>query len=1318
MRKLFTTLLVMLVCCLTAKAQDNTIYRIIPGRDYYIWNAFYGRPLTLAASQSGPVLAAYSEQADKACIFTAEAAPTAGYVLLRHKASGRYICASTANSYATTAQTASGTGDAYQWRIKPGTNGQLVNKRNTERALGVDDNETKDEIGVWYDKSQDIERTRFEVFEAKGANMAEARKAWAMQELANVNEYIKGEIKGYVETGSNNTKYSLVNIKKFVKATSQIDDMLLNANLFTTDEMNAKTTVMRDSLVNFFTGAETGVLLTESELTGFGSTFSLSLSEMLMNDKYEGDSLRVLLRDKNGLGTMFCLTEGGNYAIVHDGTSVSLYREGTLVKKFDAYYVPRVSPQGDEAEWSIIRKSRMASSLPEILSETKAVTKGGGASTDKYGKKTRSVVALTNTTIDIDEQLDLHVISESAPLTGCNINLKNEKAWIIFDNVRPSNVINNYLRQIKINGVTASNNNNCRVDIYLNGAVVIPYNKTDEVFTGYDGEQYTKEALGLTVGAHKDLGRDANRFRSFRLKRGYMATLASDKNGKGYSRVYVADHKDIEVPVLPNALYGRISSVTIKKWQYVNKKGYCSTKGSTKDVAGKIRATWFYTWSADNSSSEDLEYIPIRQHKWWPSITQIGGHESTACLSLNEPEHSEQHNNCDCGGAINEWTACTLTTDFQETGMRIGSPAPTDAGWLSNYIGHCNDMAYRCDFVAIHCYWGSNEANDGNAWYNKLKAIYDATKRPIWITEWAYGASWTKESWPDGWSDKLEQNRWRVKDIMQKLEEAPFVERYAYYEHDTQFRNLIDWSDGHITPAGKVYRDMKSNFAYNADVQFTPVWWAPSLKTPQLKTEINEADGKLIVTITNENTDCTDILSIQKYNEASKLWEDYYVENDRSVFDEKTLRYEFSLSDFDIENDQLRVYVKRTQGDEAMSAGGSTGYITNPNIFASNKTTIEGWNCKKSAYNGYTKATGDTYFEVWSEKAAGMQFDYNQDIKDLPEGIYELSADVFNTTDNVAGATINGSVVLYAQADTVQYIANVTKDCTIDNCDRLTIKNIIVKNGTMRIGIKNVGEMSGRWAGADNFKLVRKADLDEYWLKNYYANRIAQDEASRKLTFKDIDAETADASAYVVNPSCQRTDTYAWTTKNVETANNESSTASTDNAYWNMWQGSAYTSTMTQDIAYLPEGRYSANALLRGSEDAKEISLTATVISPDKQETSSTAKIKGTGNKSEADAAYKNGWTKAVTDYLIVRPGDILRLTMKADFSKSGWWSADDFGLTYQYVEPIETGIEAISAQQPTRRDNNAMYDLTGRRIVNNNQKGLYIKGNKLMIKR
>ena len=1300
MNKIFSFVLfcTLAICC--AWAEDISLYDLAEGHDYYIYNTFYGRPLAPNTAKNQPRLVEYKDTDDAQYLFTAKKASNAGYFILQHKATGLYLAASTQNTYSTLLTQDSG--NAAQWLVRPGTNGFLTSIRNVGCSLGVDTGETGAEIGVWYDKTSGTETTLFQVFEANGEGLESSLKSWAIRELSDVTNFIEQEL--------SNKSYPLVYRNKLPASIEQARYWMANPDTKTTQDFINKTTVLRDSLTTMNKNEST-VMLTSTDMEQMGNTFSLGLTELKIKETYEGDSIYVLIRNKRGRGVRFTIRENGSYAFVQQDANILVYKDNVLQSTVPTFFVPRYTPQGDEAEWTIMRRSRLESSLPEILSTSKSVTQSGGTTTDKYGNPTRTVISLTDVKMTLDQPIDFHILSESKPLTRCKIDLAHEKAWLIFDNTMPSTVNSTYLSQITINGQEAKLNQNCRIVIYLNGALVMPYVAND-IFVGYDGEQYTGDEVSYSVGFHNNMGKNANRFRSFRLKRGYMATLASGPSGSGYSRVYVADHQDIEIPVLPTALYGRISSVTIKKWQYVSKKGWCSMTSSSAIATEcrKVRATWFYTWSADRSSTLDTEYIPIRQHIWWPSISQISGHtDATACLSINEPEHSEQHDNCDCKGTVSPWTACTITPDFQSTGMRIGSPAPTDASWLTEYIQNCNNMAYRCDFVAIHAYWGPNEAANAQAWYNQLKSIYNATKRPIWITEWNYGASWTTEGWPSGWSDQLEKERKAVKEILNVLDTCSFVERYAFYNWDTAYRTAIQWDNGSVTPAGRVYRDSKSDFAYNSKVQFTPVWWAPSLKTPSLTLRVNESTGKLAVTIKNTNEDLTDVLTIERLNTETGQWEEYYKETERFRFDNEQLKYTFPLEDFDIENTQMRVVATRLQGDKATSAPATTGYIQNPTINTDQKSEVSGWNCQKSAANGFTKATGDTYLEVWDKTAEGMQFDYSQDIEDLPEGVYELSASVFNSSDHVEGAKVNGSVVLYAQCDNVQYLAPVTLDSEMDGCERLTISGIVVRDGKMRIGVKNLGTMTARWAGADDFRLIRIAQLQDDGMAQLREARLKAEEFARTHYF----TEESDASAYVINPSCQRSDTYAWTVSNNGTNKGEASDGSATNAYWNLWQGSAFTSTMSQDITFLPEGQYSASALLRGSKDS-DISLTASVVRGDSIPETQASTIIPTGN---TGSDMNNGWYLCKTPFVTVRPGDALRITMRASIPGSGWWSADDFGLEWQYVEPLPDGIKSVDDGQWTK--NNAIYDLSGRKLSNGHvKKGIYItKGKKIVRK-
>ena len=158
---------------------------------------------------------------------------------------------------------------------------------------------------------------------------------------------------------------------------------------------------------------------------------------------------------------------------------------------------------------------------------------------------------------------------------------------------------------------------------------------------------------------------------------------------------------------------------------------------------------------------------------------------------------------------------------------------------------------------------------------------------------------------------------------------------------------------------------------------------------------------------------------------------------------------------------------------------------------------------------------------------------------------------------------------------------------------------------------------------------------------------------------------------------------------------------------------------MSQDINYLPEGKYSVKALLRGSTN-EEFTLSATVFNGNGEEKEQkTATITPTGNVSEDGSPYQKGWQLAETPQVIVRTGETLRIGMQAkNTSGSAWWSADDFGLRWEYVEPLPDGIEVINNGQLII-DNKAVYDLSGRRVGDSQLKrGLYIKnGKKVVVK-
>ena len=504
--------------------------------------------------------------------------------------------------------------------------------------------------------------------------------------------------------------------------------------------------------------------------------------------------------------------------------------------------------------------------------------------------------------------IDYHIIS-STPFEGIgSVNLIGRNSWLVFENNVPSDVISNYLSHVTINGAAAVNGTNCRVEIWLLGAVVIPLtNEAPFVATTDDG------FFTVPLGNTSDLGENSNKARSFTLKRGFMATVATGKDGSDYSRVYVADHADLTV-TLPAPLDQRISSVYVRNWHYTSKSGYCRTE-KLWEGAKALRVSWLWNWDANSSSSADIEYIPIKQHLYWPDDGNFNNSSYTAMMLFNEPEHAEQHTSdkCSCGGKIEAWEAYKQTAKFNATGLRIGSPSATDFTFFRNtdedgntvgYLDYCEGMKQRCDFTCTHGYWAPSE------WSSKLNTL-KSYGRPIWITEWECGASWITSYLPSS----TDEYAGKVLTVLDQMEYNIWVERYAYYPDDlgdgkgkNGWMRELFWENNYekgTAPAGSVYMRVKPHFGYNASVQAVPTWWKPSAVTPVI-TDVKQSDGKYVLFVTNENGDCTDILQVMRKT-TDGTWEAVYSITDRSEFESTS--FTIILPDDIKAGDELKVVV-------------------------------------------------------------------------------------------------------------------------------------------------------------------------------------------------------------------------------------------------------------------------------------------------------------------------------------------------------------------------------------------------------------------------
>ncbi len=417
----------------------------------------------------------------------------------------------------------------------------------------------------------------------------------------------------------------------------------------------------------------------------------------------------------------------------------------------------------------------------------------------------QTLATLTNTTVTLTGRAELRITGTGDPLPGCVVHLNSPDSMLLLTGIVPSATASTFLSRIRVEGAVAVSGGNVRVVQYAHGTAVVPHSPDFAPLEVFDGRYFTGASKFLTqYTAYKNalLGTMTAAIGSFKLKRGYMATFATQESGAGISRNYVAQDGDLEISLLPTTLENAVRFVRVFPWRWTGKKGIGG------NIANPIKALWWYNWNLDQNSPLDREYVAIRQTRWWPGLDEDWKTRGVNhLLGFNEPDHVDQAN-MTVADAISTWP------ELLATGLRVGSPAPTDGGasWLYDFVSQADSNGLRVDYVAVHYYrsyfTASDPAGAATQFYNFLKAIHDQVKRPIWVTEWNNGANWT--SGPD---PTHAQQQATVAAMIEMLDNTPWVERYAIYNWVEDVRRVV-WDDGWPTDAGFTYRDKISPLSY------------------------------------------------------------------------------------------------------------------------------------------------------------------------------------------------------------------------------------------------------------------------------------------------------------------------------------------------------------------------------------------------------------------------------------------------------------------------------------------------------------------------
>lgn len=435
-----------------------------------------------------------------------------------------------------------------------------------------------------------------------------------------------------------------------------------------------------------------------------------------------------------------------------------------------------------------------------------------------------------STEVTLSENVD-YIITNATPFTGeGKVNITNtEHAVLIIQSIRPSIVISDHLKgRIFINGAQAENGKNCQVKMYAQGAIIMPYDKNIKPLTVYSEQNFEGTAVndfGLehSGGFMNSLTEEKlnNKIRSFKLKRGYMVTFATGLSGWGYSRCFIADKEDLEIAVLPTVFDGRISSYRVFQWYDAQKKGLAS---DTRESANSLLGTsWCYDWATGFSHLPDRECIPHQIYVAWPSASACGS-ATYAChmKTNNEPGNSADDQPQSVETILNQWQ------ELMRTGLRLCSESSHDGSWahLDEFIAEVDRRGWRCDILDLHCYWSGG--------FDNMQQYYDKYgKRPIWISEFVWGASWNNNgifATDRSFSTANQQkNLDAMKGILTSLNNSPFVERYAYWNSEADCSKLLR-GESEMSLTGNYYRDMNSGMAYRKEYEKIPnvVYSAPS----------------------------------------------------------------------------------------------------------------------------------------------------------------------------------------------------------------------------------------------------------------------------------------------------------------------------------------------------------------------------------------------------------------------------------------------------------------------------------------------------------
>ena len=571
--------------------------------------------------------------------------------------------------------------------------------------------------------------------------------------------------------------------------------------------------------------------------------------------------------------------------------------------------------------------------------------------------------------VTLSEDVD-YVVTSATPFTdGGSVNITNtDHAVLILRQIRPSITIKTWLSDhVLIKGEQAVNGKNCQVKMYAHGTIIMPYASDIKPLTVYAGQNFTGTSVN-SFGLENDGGfmntlttaKLNNQIRSFKLKRGYMVTFSTRAGGRGYSRCFIADTEDLEVSSLPMVLDQRISSYRVFQWYDSQKKGVADYVDETANLA--LGSTWSYTWGTGRSLLPDAECVANHIYEDWPSPAACGSVTYTCHMKTNnEPGNSADDHPQDVATVLANWE------NLMRTGLRLCSESSHDGSMnhLRAFIDSIDARGWRCDLLDLHCYWPS-----GN--FNNWKYYYDTYGgRPIWISEWIWGASWNRNGvfglGDQTYDQKQARNAQELQNvIIPNLNNSPYVERYAYWNSEADFSKV--YQNG-LTTSGKYYASVESGIGHNSKYDKIPT--LPRQYNPSNLTVTYNSETKQVVLQWHDvNGEYNRSMAVEVKTPSSASWKvvqeitPQEAEADYKVTVDGVDGYKYRIHVVDLKNDSR--YTNEASAVDNSLDYGSQVTVDDKSLYLGGNRLLNG--NFDMGFLGWTSGTGEQiatpYFQV------------------------------------------------------------------------------------------------------------------------------------------------------------------------------------------------------------------------------------------------------------------------------------------------------------------------------------------------------------------